>query len=236
MSRPNDDGLEMLGDIPDSLDADVSAAKAPPSARIPVDVGPTRQALFRRRLLALGGALAWVAIQVAALGLRTDMARLGQLYLVLHIGVPLALAALALAVALWPGRSGLGARVTAVAGVTAVSVGLFIVINVAVPQPFPFVDPYGLTFWQWAVDCFDVTFVLGAAPLLFVSLTLRRTFVTGALVRSAAVGLACGLSGAAMMNTHCENVENPHMLAAHGLPALVLTFLGAMFVRKVARA
>jgi hypothetical protein len=224
-----------LGDIPDVEEAAAVASPPPAAPRPALEVGPTRAVVRRGRAVALAGALGWLAAQLLALGVRADLGRVGALYVALHVGLPAILAAATLLAALWPAASGLGASVAVVGGLTAASIAAYALAAAALPEPYTFVDPYGLTFWQWAVDCFDVTLVMGAGPLVLVSLAARRSFAAGALVRSAAAGLACGLAGLAAMNLHCENVERAHMLAAHGLPALALAAAGALLVRRAAR-
>jgi hypothetical protein len=222
-----------LDDIPDV--APPRPAAPPPAPRAPMEVGPPRDVLRRRRRLAYVGTWLWLAAQVLALGVRTDFERLGAVYVALHIALPLALATATLFAALWPGRTGLGVSAKIVVGLSIASIAAYVAVALAMPEPYAFVAPTGARFWRWTVGCFDVTFLMGTVPLLFLVPAIRRTFVAGAFFRCAAIGLSCGLAGTATIGVHCDNISRFHVLVSHGLPAVLLALIGGLLVSRIAR-
>src|SRR5262245_33753795 len=139
-----DFNLSRLNDIPDVIPAGDAAAKVPPPPPLTeATESPVRAVTRRRRALAVLGAVAWLAAQAVALGLRTDLERLGTAYALTQIAVPAVAGAAALAVAVWPGRDGLGARAGTLRAVIVAALGAIAAVALLVPLPFPYAPPAG---------------------------------------------------------------------------------------------
>lgn len=230
--------LSKLDDIPDVVPAAGRDAAPPPvapraSSRI---AGPSRAELRGRRWIVLGVALAWLAGHLGVLAIRADFAKLGALYVLLQVALPAVLGAVSLGVALSPGRDGLGVGVGLARAVALASVAGMTLLTAAMPLPFPYVPPPGLTFGQWVIICGDIIAVMAAVPLVLAGVVLRRSFVAASMERSAAVGAACALAAVTTMHLHCENIQVGHMLLGHMVPAAAITVLAALVLRSVTRA
>ncbi len=215
-----------LGSIPDLPAGDWQPPAEPP--RVPAsDRGPTRQALARRRRLAMLAGLVWLAVLVVVLGLRHD---LGLSWLVIgHALAPAALGAAALTAALSPGPRGLGPS-----AVTTVALALGAPIVFAISSAlFPHFD--GGHDARSAFFCGDFGLLLGAVPLAALAWAQRNTCVTAAPWRSALIGVSMGLAGAAALGMHCANGDGLHVAIGHGWPVIVLGVAGFMLVGRVTR-
>lgn len=229
--------LSRLDEIPDVIPARDAAERPPPPRVATGAAGPARGVVRRQRALALLGGLAWFVAQIATLGLRTDIPRLGTLFTLVQVAVPALLGATALGLALWPGRDGLGARAgTLRVGTIAVLAGLT-AVTVLVPPPFAYVPPPGMPPpLTWIIVCADIVLVMGAIPLALAAAAWRRSFAVSAAERTAALGAACGLGAVTTMQLHCENILPLHVTFAHILPAAVLALAGAYVLYRFTRA
>jgi hypothetical protein len=85
------------------------------------------------------------------------------------------------------------------------------------------------------VRCVIGTSMMIAGPAMLAIASMRRTFVSGAGWRTAALGLGSGLIGAAATRLHCPNDAVAHVLVSHGLPVLLAAgtavVLGTRFTR-----
>jgi hypothetical protein len=236
MAMDADFDLERLGDIPDVITpAERDASASPPRMAPRATAGPARASVQRQRAVALAVSLLWLTWQVFTLGLRTDMAKLGLAYPLAQVAVPALLGAVALGVALWPGREGLGAGVASLRAVTAVGLLAMVAITLFFPLPFAYAPPTLYGFLQWILICADIVAIMGVVPLALAAVVLRRSFVAAATERSTAVGAACGLGAVTAMHLHCENLEPAHMVLGHMVPAAVLAAAGALLLRYVTR-
>lgn len=231
--------LSRLDDIPDVIPADADRApQAPASAprTKAIEGGPSRAELRSRRWIAIAASFAWLTGHLALLSIRTDFAKLGVAYPALQIGLPALLSAIALGVAITPGREGLGAGVTALRAIVIGGVAGMTALVAAMPLPFAYVPPNVMTFGQWVVVCGDIVAMMAAVPLVLAAVVLRRSFVAASLERSAAVGAACGLAAVTAMHLHCENIQIAHVLAGHMIPAIAVTIVAALALRSITRA
>lgn len=222
-----------FGDIPDPL-----SAAAPPAAR-PVrlpELAPSleRTQVRNRRIAALVGSLAWLALHLAVFGVRRDFGQLPLGYAVAQILVPFTVAVVALVVALGSGRLGLGVRMGLVSALAVLGPASFVLI--AAGAPVPGEVPAGVATMIGILLCFDITVAWAAVPLLLAALTLHGAFAAAARWRSALVGAGAGLFAGATMNLHCPNVAPLHMLLGHGAPVVVATLAGALLLALRARA
>ncbi len=177
--------------------------------------------------MALGAGALWLVVLTFALGLRADLGLSPLLFV--HVGVPALLGAAALFAALAPGRVGLGP-----------SAGVTLALALASPAAFaltaalfPALD--GGHSLQAAFFCGDVALALGAVPLAALAWAQRATCVVGAPLRSAMLGVAMGLLGAATLGMHCGNGDGLHVAIGHGWPVIVLGVAGALLVGRVTR-
>jgi len=163
------------------------------------------------------------------------MRQLPASYVAAQIGLPFLFGASCLAIALAPGRLGLGIGVGLVSSMALVGPLSYWLLALGMPMPHPLgAQPFG--FWLGTLLCLDITLSWAAAPLLLVALSLRRAFVAHAVWRSALIGAALGLLSGGAINLHCTNVDRWHMLAGHGLPVLIAALLGAFLVVRWTRA
>lgn len=226
--------LSFLKQIPDPL----STEATPPSrgGRLPPsNDAPTRAATRRRRLAAIALSLAWLCTHLAIYGLRQDFSQLPGGYVAAQVVLPIVFGASCLAVAIAPGKLGLGLGIGLVAGMAVLGPLSFWLIALGMPLPHaPHAGPF--SFWLGSFLCMDITLSWASAPLLLVALSLRRAFPTQAVSRSALVGAAIGLLSGGAINLHCPNVNPWHLLAGHGVPVLVAAALGAVLIARWTRA
>lgn len=239
MEMNADFDLRQLDDIPDVIPPEERQASAGPPHLAPraatTAAGPSRASVRRQRAVALVASLGWLVWQVAALGLRTDMAKLGIAYPIAQVALPALLGAAALAIALWPGRDGLGAGVASIRGLSVVALLGMTAVTLFFPLPFAYTPPKLFGFLQWTLICADIVAVMGVLPLALAAVALRRSFVTAATEKSAAIGVACGLGAVTAMHLHCENLQPAHMALGHMVPAMVLAAAGALLLRYVTK-
>jgi hypothetical protein len=219
--------LSDLTSIPDYPARSATAKSLEPPPEPPSDRGPTRTEILRRRRIAMLIGAAWLVVLLLLLGVRHDF-RL-SLEVLAHAGLPALLGAAALYAALAPGRSGLGpnARMTfafAVGGPIA-----FVVCALA----FPAIE--GSHQARAAFFCGDWGLLLGAVPLAALVWAQQRTCAAAAPWRSALLGVAMGLVGAATLGMHCANGDGWHVALGHGWPLLVFGVVGFGFVGRFTR-
>jgi hypothetical protein len=228
--------LSFLDEIPDPVQPQAPAGEGtrqgPPR---PVSPAPIRSSTERRRLAALGVSVAWLCTHLGVYGIRQDFHQLPAGYLAAQVLLPFIFGACCLAVALAPGKLGLGLGVTVVSAMALLGPLSFWVLAMGMPAPHPASDgPLG--FWLGSLLCLDITLSWAAAPLLLVALSLRRAFATQAVWRSTLVGAALGLLSGGAINLHCANVDPWHLLAGHAVPVALSALLGAGLVVKWTRA
>ncbi len=226
--------------LPDFSDVpDVPSAAAPKlelvqglGSRARFTSAPTRADVRRRRLLALGVVVLWALAQFGALGLRFDAARLSFAYVALTFALPLALGLLGLAIAVQPGRLGLGAQGGLLVGL--VVLGPLSVIGTALLVPEPYAG--GLAGDRLSsFVCGDLALGWAAVPILGAALALRGAFAGGAVWRSALVGVACGLGAAVAAQVRCPITGGAHIAIAHGGVVVISALLGALLLPRATR-
>jgi hypothetical protein len=229
--------LSRLDEIPDVIPAHDAAQRPIPPRITSGAAGPTRAVVRRQRALALLGGLAWFVAQVATLGLRTDIARLGMTFTLVQVAAPALLGAITLGIALWPGRDGLGARAGMLRNVTIAALVGLTALTLLMPPPFEYRAPVGMPPpVAWVIVCADIVFVMGAIPLAFAAAAWRRSFAVSAAERTFALGAACGLGAVTTMQLHCENIMPLHVTFGHIVPAAALALAGAFVLNRITRA
>ena len=225
--------LSFLKQIPDPLSTEVEPPSHGDRLPPPGDA-PTRAATRRRRVAGITLSLAWLCTHLAIYGVRQDFAQLPTGYIAAQVVLPVLFGASCLAVAIAPGKLGLGLGIGLVAGMALLGPLSFWLLALGMPMPHaPHTGPF--SFWLGSFLCMDITLSWAAAPLLLVALSLRRAFPTQAVSRSALVGAAIGLLSGGAINLHCPNVNPWHLLAGHGVPVLVAAVLGALVIARWTR-
>jgi len=232
VSRPPEPlPTDPFGDIPDPVAQD--DVPAPPLRAPRLAPSPERAVVQRRRLAALLASIGWIGGHLAVFGVRGDLGQLPFLYVVAEIALPFVVAVASLAIALRPGKLGLGVRAGLISALGLLGPASFVLI--AAGAPVPVEVPAGSASLLGILVCFDITVGWAAVPLLLAALTLRGAFPAAARWRSALVGAGAGLFAGATMNLHCPNIAPLHMLFGHGLPVVVATVLGAVLLSLRAR-
>src|SRR6202035_5117615 len=116
--------LERMTEIPDPFRPSQGQA----SERVqPAGASPTRRQVRRNRVIAAAAALAYEVGWVLVVERRRDLGQLPAWTIALGLVIPLAAAALALVAVTGPGRRGLGAPASWLAGLTLLPPALFAV-------------------------------------------------------------------------------------------------------------
>ncbi len=225
-----------FGDIPDPV-ALKPAAKATGSrdgavARLRDEPRAlTRAEVRRRRWLAFGVSALWLGAFVGGLGLRRDLMA-HPATLLGHVIVPAALGAIALYLAVAPGRLGLGATVGWLRGATVSAPIAFAALAALGATSFDLREP---AFFRHAFVCGAVSIALALVPMLAATIGLRRVCVTAAPWRSSLVGVGVGLAAASTLGLHCSEGGGYHVLLGHVAPVALLALLAMVVVRRFAR-
>ena len=228
MNEPFD--LDELGSIPDPLAGRSLTASA---AATPGDAGPTRAAVARKRIVALGVVALWLSGAAFGLGLKPAFGA-DPIAIAFDVLLPAVCGAAALYLALAPGRLGLGPRAR-----LAMWVALVIPIGVAalsfVPElvrPWP--APSAL--WHGVRACATCVVVISTVPLLALAVALRRGSPNNAVPRAILVGVAVSLLSASSLAMHCTETAGIHIAMGHVLPVVLLAMASALLIRRAAKA
>lgn len=223
-----------FADIPDVLPDDVPAVATTPPVELWSRVHGEPETLGRthmKRALALTASLLWAGAELAALGIRGDLAELSISYVFVLFVAPFALGVVSVVVALGRGRLGLGPRFSVVALLAIVgslSVGG---AGLIVPEPVSAAraDLRSLFF------CANLALVWAAVPLVAAALSLRGAFASSPVWRSALLGTAIGLGAAVAAELRCPLSDRAHVAFAHGGAVLFATFASALLLSRVTR-
>lgn len=239
--------LSFLDQIPDPIpedqrpDPEHQASKAGreapaqrPSPSPPFsEPSPNRAQTRRRRWVALALSGTWLATHVIVYGVRQDLSSLPYAYVAVQLGLPVAVAVASLAIALRPGKLGLGVSLGTIVTLALLGPLSFWLSALGMPRPAGVV---GNANPSAALVCFDLTLLWSALPLLAAAFGLRRSFASRAVWRSALVGATAGLFSGAAINLHCTNGDPLHMVLGHGLPVVLGALVGAFVLARWLRA
>jgi hypothetical protein len=228
----NDFDLSRLGEIPDPYTAPARdvAARALDVAALPPS--RTRANVRSARAAALLSALLFNGAWIAFIERRRDVGALAPEALAVGLGIPLIAAVVALVAVVRPGARGLGGRVAELAALVCVPPLLFAIGTLAATAPVASAGPFAGP----ALRCMGAAAVLAVDPFVVALLVMRRSFVSSAAWRTAALGVACGALAAATMSVACPNGERMHVLVAHGAMMLLVGLAGAFAGARVTRA
>ena len=218
-------------DIPDVLDASPPSGKfaAPPIAPPLPDAPLTVAGVRRRRLAALAAGSAWFVLQLFTFGLRADLGALPTGYLAAVVVAPFVTGALAVFLALHPGRLGLGLRTPAVLALSILAPASFIVAAVVAQPPWPAEEHANLVA---ELSCLSATLAWTLLPLLGAGLAFRRAFAGGALFRSALVAAGLATVAAALFTLHCPIVGSLHLALGHGGAVVAAALAGGLLLAR----
>jgi hypothetical protein len=208
-------------DVPDPFaDTQVPELRAPDPKTL--GPSPTRPRVRARRWTAIALAFAYEAAVLVMVGWRESMT---PWTVALGVFVPLLAAALTL-------RAVFGAD-RATARLRLWIAGSFVLLGVGLLLPAAVTDG---TSTHGTVRCAVAMLLTMAAPIALAFGVSRHAFPSQARTRAGALGLACGLLGAAALRMHCANEGAVHTLVGHGLPIVVAVVLAALLGARLARA
>ncbi len=223
--------LDRLADIPDPA-AGLAAVPLPPRRFDPPAHAPTRVRVRAGRTYAFVAALAYTAILLALFNKRADLFSVPGRTLLLEAAIPLAACALAFAIGVAPGRSGVGESRGMLVG-AAIAVPALFAVTTCLVGPADF-DPE--PFWGHGLRCLLVTGLFTLGPLGLAAWAFRGAFVASAGWRSAALGVAAASLGATAMSLICSTGSPAHVLVGHGGMMIVAGLVGAALGSRLARA
>ena len=200
---------------------DRTALKVPDVKALPAS--PIRSQTLAVRLGALSAMIVCEVALVGVTGLR-DKATVTSPVVAWGVVLPLASAAFAFAVLQTSSM-----RRTRV--FTAIALGAFAFVASTL-----LARASGDESMRGMVGCVIGGGMMTAGPLMLAIFSMRHAFVTGATWRTAALGLASGLIGAAAVRLHCPNDAFVHVLAAHGAPILLVMLVAGLLGPRFTRA
>ncbi len=130
--------------------------------------------------------------------------------------------------ALWRGRSGLGAN-TALLMATGVAIApLYALLTLNTPA-HEIVETVGaVRISIYGVRCFAIASIVGAMVLGCLAWALRAAAPAGTRIRSMALGGAAGAWAGLAVFVFCPSDQPLHLLVGHVLPVAAFTALGAV--------
>jgi hypothetical protein len=211
-----------LLEIPDPYAAE--ARKGAGAAKVDaLPVAPTRAETRRLRFGAIGAALAFEVMLIAMMSTRHG-ATLSPALLAYGVVLPLLVAVFAL----WVLQAPLSPRARVVSSIV---VGAVVFVATTLLSDAP-----GDTSPGAMVRCVMGGSLMAAGPLLLAVYSMRHSFVVGVTWRTAALGLACGLVGAAATRLYCPIDAAVHVLLGHGVPIALAMLAAVLLGRRVTRA
>jgi hypothetical protein len=222
--------LKHLGEIPDPFEEAVHPPRRPMGVQ-GLPWSPNRSRVRALRIAAVVAALLYDLAWLAFAETRPDIHSIPPEQLASGLIIPLVSAAMAIGAGTRAGARGLGdPKWRVVAFAVAAPVWLVLATLLVAPHG-PQVD----LFWRRAAGCFFTTGLLALGPLALGVVTFRRAFVSAAVWRTAAVGVACGALASATMSLACPIGNVWHVLVGHGTILVAAGLCGAALGRWVCR-
>jgi hypothetical protein len=186
---------------------------------------PTRGEWRRRNaLLFVLGAASALAVFLLGGGIR-PFARPSSLLVATASG-SLLLAALALSLALGRGRSMAGRSPRVLAATVVLLPVALILWKTGITALYDGMDLPWPT--RPGFRCLALALAVGLAPLALALGARHRSDPVQPMATGAAIGAACGLAAAALVDLWCPVAHLPHLLLGHLLPIALLTVAGAI--------
>ena len=222
MSSPLDP--KDLLDIPDPF----AASKRTGDPLAPPDVSawpssPTRPRTRGVRVVAVVAAVAFELLLVWKMGLRSGGGFGPSL-----VGVAVLLPTVAVVLLLSAVRTSASRR-GHVLGVVALAALVFVVTTLLTGGE-------GESSLVGMGRCVVGTSMMAAGPAVLAILAMRHAFVTGASLRTAALGVGAGVLAAAATRLYCPNDGLGHVLVSHGLPIALAAAFAVALGTRVTRA
>jgi hypothetical protein len=168
-----------------------------------------------------------------AVGLRVDVVSPSRL--VWATCLLLALTIASTTVALWRGRSGLGASAAFLAGAATFVAPLYAALVLASPIHFRNGGVPLVEISPWGVRCAAIAAVIGATALVGFASALRRAAPVASSLRGATLGAAAGAWAGLAVFIFCPSGDPLHLLLGHALPVAGFTLLGALALARALR-
>jgi hypothetical protein len=130
--------------------------------------------------------------------------------------------------ALWRGRSGLGASTALLTATAVATAPLYALLTLNIPA-HEIVETVGsVRISIYGVRCFVIASIVGAMVLGCLAAALRAAAPAGTRIRSMALGSAAGAWAGLAVFVFCPSGEPLHLLVGHVLPVAAFTALGAV--------
>ena len=225
------------------------APVAPPRAvaervRAAVAQTPASRATVGRRL-ALALVAAPSAILLGLLGsclvfrgrplFRVDLWLLPEVAFAGRLLVLVLLAGTATALALIPGRRGLGVRVSLLLIAALAVAPLYTFLTMFEPIGTAVGDAAARALHPLGLPCALVAFAVGMLALTAFGLALRRAVPSAPVNRAAALGAAAGGWAGVALFLQCPAKNTLHLLVGHSLPVAAFALLGAIVLPRLLR-
>jgi hypothetical protein len=94
-------------------------------------------------------------------------------------------------------------------------------------------DPGDGTFWQRASGCMMSGALLASGPVILAAFSFRRSFASGSVWRTAALGVACGGLAVTALGLVCPLATAGHLILGHGTAFAIAGLTGALLGRRV---
>jgi len=229
-------------------DATHAARRTPPHelyARVRTRIERTPAAATRTRERRIWASVAipllvlsivWLASDIVygrpAVGLAVPSSSLLQLTIVLGSLIVLTIACTS--VALWRGRSGLGASSLVLAASTALFIPVYIAL-IAV-EPVHVHESYQWTgISPWGTRCFAIATLICTLTLATLAASLRRAVPVSSHLRGGARGAAAGAWAGLALFAFCPSGDPGHLLIGHVGPVVLFTLVGFFALSRVLR-
>lgn len=229
-------------------DATHPARKTPPRelyARVRTRIARTPAAATRTRERCIWASIAipllvlsivWLASDIVygrpAVGL--DVASSSMLQLTIVLGSLIVLTIACTSIALWRGRTGLGASSLVLAAAAA----LFIPTYTAMIAVEP-VHMHDGAQWTgispWGTRCFAIAALICTLTLATLAAALRRAVPVASHLRGSALGAAAGAWAGLALFAFCPSGDTGHLLIGHVGPVVLFTLIGFFALSRVLR-
>jgi hypothetical protein len=138
-------------------------------------------------------------------------------------------------IALWRGRSGLGASTALLMATGLATAPLYALLTLNIPA-HEMVETVGaVRISIYGIRCVVIASVVGAMVLGCLASAMRATAPAGTRIRSMALGSAAGAWAGLAVFVFCPSGEPLHLLLGHVMPVAVFTALGAVALPAVLR-
>ncbi len=218
----------MFADIRTRITVAATATEVAQSRVPSVAPGPTRAVVHRQRLLAAAIGAGWLVLIIVLLGARDH---LDTVRAVCQITIPtvLGFGALAMALSLVEGRSGLGPSLPWTVALAVLPPVAFVVLG------FVLATPSDTFVHHDSFQCGGVEVLASLVSMGIAALGLRQSSVTNARWRGALLGSAIGMSWSGLWSIHCTDQRVSHVVLGHGYPIVLCALIGAFVVSRFSR-